>query len=298
MAGIALLDYADASREIFDMPRIWGAQVGVLTEILGPGHLRVREDNGEYTLRANEIVVHDELLHTKPVREWLHEVSVAAVANYKSTPRHDCTRPDLSDADWLSERKRPVHDVWIMWSRILREAMRQGHGGAIVVVPQLPNTCLKITFPLDPYDVANELVDVWSSLCRLWIAKSTDEIQRCVEDKRQKTHHLLSLTRSIGSLSGTDGCVVFDRRMALHGFGASIDVKRDGPESRRCVDLRQDIEVSRDQLLKSYGERHRSAYYLCHEVPGTISFVMSQDGDLRVFASDQDHIYFASNLHP
>ncbi len=64
------------------------------------------------------------------------------------------------------------------------------------------------------------------------------------------------------------------------------------------MDLQTQREVPRDELLKPFGERHKSAFYLCQQVPGSIAFVISQDGDLRIFASDEKRVYFADHVHP
>jgi hypothetical protein len=86
--------------------------------------------------------------------------------------------------------------------------------------------------------------------------------------------------------------------MVLHGFGGSINVDRNGDEKRPCIHLATKEVVPRNELLHPLGERHKSAYYLCHEVPGCIAFVISQDGDLRVFASDESHVYYGDHLRP
>ena len=105
------------------------------------------------------------------------------------------------------------------------------------------------------------------------------------------------LYNSIGRLSSADGCVVFDRRLVLHGFGGSIDTDLTGVELGVCFDLATKKDVSAEELLKSFGERHKSAFALCRKVPNAIVFVISQDGDLRVFASDTEgRVFFASNL--
>src|SRR5262249_10845212 len=102
---------------------------------------------------------------------------------------------------------------------------------------------------------------------------------------------------SVGALSATDGCVVLDRTLTLHGFGGSIEIKEDSCESKKVLHLQESGEVS-PQLLATFGERHKSAYRLCQCVPGTLAFVISQDGDLRVFSSDDDAVYFADRLYP
>ena len=47
------------------------------------------------------------------------------------------------------------------------------------------------------------------------------------------------------------------------------------------------MDTRRAKPLTRFGMRHRSAYRFCHWVPGAMAFVISQDGDLRVFGNVQ-----------
>lgn len=302
LVGIALLDWEDRQRPVFGMPREGYGAEGLFINIQGPGHLRVAEGGTEYTLWANELFLHEAVCNVAPVREWLHDVSMAIVETCKQDPDWLPELVQLDELDPALEYKRPQIDVALLWSRILREAIRLRHGGAFVIVTDIEQTrrLIHLKFPLQPYDLVTELACVWLSNCRLGDAPRlpAGELQTRIEDKRCLTHHLLSTNRSVGGLSATDGCVVLDRRLVLHGFGGSILAKANGRRARKCIDLEREAEVSPDELLRPFGERHRSAYHLCDQLPGTLAFIVSQDGDLRVFASDQDHVYFADHLHP
>jgi hypothetical protein len=298
IAGISLLDHTDAQRDLFHMPRLGGHADGLSVSILGPGYLRVAEGRGEYTLWANELFVHQDALWLRPVRSWLYPLSRELLERYRQHPDWDREHLAVAELEFAPEHLVPQVDVSLLWSWVLREALRLKHGGALVIVPDADQAPIDLKFPLQPHDLRNVLAETWLSLCRLWKAITKDDVQRCAEDKRVRTHQLLSTIRSVGALSGTDGCVVLDRNLVLHGFGGSIKANRQGPELRKCIDLETEAEVPRDELLRPFGERHKSAYYLCHEVPGSIAFVISQDGDLRVFASDEGRVYFGNHLHP
>src|SRR5205823_5634323 len=100
-------------------------------------------------------------------------------------------------------------------------------------------------------------------------------------------------------LSATDRCVVLDRTLTVHGFGGSIYSKHQ-PGDEVCIWVRGESkqEVAAKELLQRFGERHRSAYCLCKEVPNSLAFVISQDGDLRIFANDEAGVYFYDLVHP
>jgi hypothetical protein len=64
------------------------------------------------------------------------------------------------------------------------------------------------------------------------------------------------------------------------------------------ADSRTSAPLLEEQLLPRFGHRHRSAFLLCKAVPNAIAFVISQDGDLPVFSSDDRHVYCDENLSP
>ena len=43
--------------------------------------------------------------------------------------------------------------------------------------------------------------------------------------------------------------------------------------------------------LRKFGTRHRSAYRFCMSVPGSLAFIISQDGDIRVMHSSADDVF-------
>jgi hypothetical protein len=75
VTAIAQLDFKDAQRLLFGMPREGTQENGLLIEVQGPGNLRVREGAAEYTLCQNRVSVRQSVIWLKPVQEWLHQVS-------------------------------------------------------------------------------------------------------------------------------------------------------------------------------------------------------------------------------
>ena len=173
------------------------------------------------------------------------------------------------------------------------------HGGAFVIVPDVATAPVHPKYRLQPFDLGKKLRQAWLSLCGVWrlLKGPTDRLVDLLDEKRRRIHKLCSASRSIGQLSATDGCVLFDRTLTLHGFGGSIEV-RDAPP-KKCILVRGDAqtECSEEDLLRPLGHRHRSAYNLCKEVPNSLAFVISQDGDLRLFASDESAVSWYDSLH-
>jgi hypothetical protein len=293
--GIALLDFRDAEHGLLRMPRRWGGDGGLFVHILGPGELRVIEGRLEYTLRANVVRVYRPANAAEPVRCWHEGLAKNLIAGCTGMPGWD---PKHIGEPAAEEAKV---DLMNLWSRILREGVRMRHGGAFVVVPDVRVAPISAKYPLQPLDLGGQLRDVWLSLCHVWASiegGANDRTLDLVEVKRCRTHKLCSAARSVGHLSGTDGCVLLDRNLTVHGFGGSIQAKE--VPSKRCVRVagKAREEVPEAALLQPFGERHRSAYNLCREIPDCLAFVISQDGDLRVFASDESSVYLYDLLHP
>jgi hypothetical protein len=104
----------------------------------------------------------------------------------------------------------------------------------------------------------------------------------------ERKNEVLGAVRFISSLSCVDGFVLLDRRMVVHGFGVEV----------RTDNLLSDLQVARDSLanpklfrqaeLTQYGTRHRAMMRYCYDKPGSMGFVVSQDGDIRAMTRIAD----------
>jgi hypothetical protein len=295
ITAIAQLDFKDAQRPVAGMPRD-GTQVnGLLIEVQGPGNLRVREGAAEYTLCENRVLAHQSAIWLEPVREWLHEVSrriVDKVRQEREWISGHLTFPEL-DADF----KVPQLDVKITWSRIIREAIRLGHGGTFVVVPQEPPPPIEIKYRVHALNLGTKISQVWLAECRR--AAGREQLDYGVlEEKRLATHNLTSTILSIAALSEVDGCVVLDRNLSVIGFGGTIVPQSKKVDRAKCFHLVRKKEMLASDVLDHLGHRHSSAYGLCRDAINSIAFVISQDGDLRVFANQNGQLCFADGLCP
>jgi hypothetical protein len=291
--GISLLDYEDAENHLLRMPRGWKGSGGLYVHILGPGELLVSEGHCEFALRANQIKVTREAVYTFPVSQWLHDLAsdyVQQCSDYEDWKHGDLGKPDLA-----------VVDLVILWSRVLREAVLMGHGGAFVILSDGQHDAhIGAKYPLNEFDLGEALRRTWRALCTVkQTVKSKDDplLVDHLEHKRQMVHKLCSASRSIGQMSATDGCVILDRQLKLRGFGGEIRVT-DAPD-KKCYRVVGDnrTELSADDLLLPFGQRHKSAFRLCAAIPYCMVFVISQDGDLRLFHSTDDEVHLYDSLH-
>lgn len=110
---------------------------------------------------------------------------------------------------------------------------------------------------------------------------------------------MLKQAAAVGRLTATDGCVVLDRSLQVRGFGGIIDPSLTAAQGGlRFVPPPSDPALTEADLLSRFGTRHRSAYLLCKSCPGSLAFVLSQDGGWRVFASDSERAYFFDHVSP
>jgi hypothetical protein len=287
--GISLLDAQDAGRPLLGMPRGWtGSAGGLQVQILAPGELRVSEGRAEYTLRANRILVYSWVTSVARVDRWIEELTENLTA-----------RCSAEDADWnVQPFTVPGADVRALWSHVLREAARLRHGGAFVVVPDPRRAPVELKYPTEPLPLGRELAEMWLALARARHLFGSSLAAEALELARVRRHQLWSTAASVGQLSAQDGCVLLDRRMTVHGFGGTIEAEAKASAARTYADSRTNAPREEEELLARFGHRHRSAFSLCKAVPNAIAFVISQDGDLPVFSSDDRHVYCDENLSP
>jgi hypothetical protein len=98
---------------------------------------------------------------------------------------------------------------------------------------------------------------------------------------------LVHVTDFVAALAAVDGAVLLQRDLRLVGFGAEI-TKAEMPSSDEKVEYGNHpppLGKPPPALLTDFGMRHRSAIRFCQEVSGTMAFVISQDGGIRLFHS-------------
>ena len=100
----------------------------------------------------------------------------------------------------------------------------------------------------------------------------------------------------ISLLTRVDGLVLLNQELEVQGFGVEITVAEEPSEV--FVSSRSDANESAlkkvDYLL--YGTRHRSMMRYCAKYPGSLGFVISQDGDVRVMTKVGERLVVWDNI--
>jgi len=125
-----------------------------------------------------------------------------------------------------------------------------GHGGAFLLVPSDPTSCLTDISIRWPGKLGLEFDRLWPARGHM----NNELVEKCSD--------------TLAALTKVDGAVVMKKDLSLLGFGATIRVLCD-PESQ-----------------SQGGHRHRSAIALCEKYRGTVAIVISQDGPISVYGTN------------
>jgi len=255
-------------RAASDMPLLNGLCISVEA----PGEITIAEQHLTYHTRGGRGWPEVDLGLAPGVFKWLGELT-AWVGKRLSNPKA-C---GFWDADLHGVVSNWLVDI--LWARILHMAQNLRHGGAFVIRPTSDVDGIEIKRPTTGLHLGEELVG---------------HLNRVVEEPgvlSSGRYSLLTRATSLAHLSTVDGCVVLDRNLRLQGFAGHIQVDDEYLRNQSRVFANEGGEPRSEDHLKALGARHNSAFRLCKAYPHQLVFVISQDGDMRLFSSDEKHVY-------
>jgi hypothetical protein len=276
--GIVLAHSGAATAEVFS-PTIWTTAMrpGLMIRVDGPGAIRVSEGPHGFDLRAGRLTrlgSHS----THPAQRW---------------------EDDLIRKDARTDRERSclTHLVDYGWNELLGLASQGGRGGCLIVLPisesdpqQIAATYdIELKYPTDGPELGRALVEFMAICDPPNTLPMGADLKAAANDWMRKRRDLDSLLRSLAHLSGVDGCTVFDRDVRLLGFGGKLHAPS-ADSARQFTDFESGQPLNRDLLIRT-GTRHLSAFRLCDHNARVSAYVVSQDGDVTLFWSDQERVY-------
>jgi hypothetical protein len=183
--------------------------------------------------------------------------------------------------------------------RILMNVQQYKHGGGLLITPAGETGGLNVKYRIRYDRLPSALLGIDRSehlrgrvaaqinhLCqnrRRDLLPSELHFQHAQHHQRFDEHksEVLGCAHFIASLSCVDGFVLLDRHLRVRGFGVEV---RSG-EPVENIAIAGDPLASPDKLrrgeLEPFGTRHRAMMRYCYENPGSLGFVVSQDGDIR-----------------
>ncbi len=100
----------------------------------------------------------------------------------------------------------------------------------------------------------------------------------------------------ISLLTRVDGLVLLNQNLEVQGFGVEITVSEEPSEIFAAGDAWASDSLLRKVDYQHYGTRHRSMMRYCAKYPGSVGFVISQDGDVRVTTKVEDRLVVWENI--
>lgn len=259
----------------------------LVVHVLAPGHLLLARgatpllevQGGQLRERGHDVFR----------SQWLH--AMMAPVRRDLTESHASARPDAPTVEDAVVGAVAQH----MLRRALAAIRRARHGGTLIVVPpddsgetSVPGITLKYRFAEQATRRRfRELIGAMVSELRDLAARhGVARVDRAFYEEREDPElrvveeAVVELGQLIASLAAVDGAVVMNRRFELLGFGGEITVSANVPSIKRALDLEGEQTVI--EVVDGVGTRHRSAFRLAKAYPGTVSFVVSQDGTVTV----------------
>ncbi len=273
----------------------------LMLAIDGPGHIGVSAFDYGFVLRGYMIRRLVPYISLEPIYQLFSSLAITILAVRESQP---------TGYQFFTPATGPL-DIAAIWSDVLHSAMVLRHGGAFVILPEIGVSQLDIgeKYGIDiqcrtNLDLGIAIAQLADGCERVHELARDDasvprqdrtevatrrELKRATDQWLKQRTAVRNAASILANLSAVDGCVVLDRRLRVHGFGGIITQRggrglpmRQWPESENSLD---------PPCCRRLGTRHRSACSLCRQHSYAFAFVVSQDGDLRVFCSDSDYVY-------
>ena len=265
----------------------------------GPGQMRCSEAMGPYgAVRLVESGIHQVVPYSL----------VAGVTNLlKTLARHILDRVVETKGEgsqrWFAGHTYPL--VEKVLGRTLDEATDLRHGGAFVFLPTVDRNVdafdIQCKYPA-ALNLGRCISEFWCACVDCAEARDEQARESALQHWRWKRARLFSSAAGLSGLSAVDGCVVLNHNLDVLGFGGVIGL---GESDAKVVDSPRRLKNAKtgaihdDSEIASLGlgTRHRSAFRLCKTHANSLVFVVSQDGDLRVFFSDDEFVYGFEHLY-
>lgn len=292
------------------MSRNWGhgvsiytsQTVGMMLTALDPGHIRVT--TSEYRtceLRRGSIVFPQSPDRISEVGDWFTEAAEQLTRERSKLALK--ALKTLEEANTRYTEHAIVRTATCLvrrtWNSILRKVSSSRHGGCFLIVPNdYRRTSARLRFKY-----------LLTSKYRLTSNTLREALKARTDAEPQLSHHehgqhdvdfhivdsahflerdLSRVSDLVASLAAVDGAVVLRRNLGVVGFGAEI-LNNETPRDDQKINMRRHPNLhppSHDpRSLVAFGMRHRSAFRFCERMNGSLAFVISQDGDVRVFVN-------------
>src|SRR6267154_2279144 len=213
--------------------------------------------------------------------------------------------------DW----EPPLVDAWLAaLRRLLLRVQNMRHGGAFLMTPDKTQRDLsikhKISYSrlrtaLQRHAVANAEQLIASGIIGdEYMEKNAEDIPLGLHldeviagyDLEEIRNELAGVIWFTSLLTRVDGLVLLDPNLEVQGFGVEITAPEEPAEIYTAGDAWASEWLLRKVDYQQYGTRHRSMMRYCAKFPGSVGFVISQDGDVRVMTNVEGRLVMWENI--
>ena len=259
-------------------------------------------------LRINELIRHSlDLFGHSPVRDLLSPGIENYLHGVRSHIPDDVYRAqrgvdELHAQQWLS-----------VLCRILLRVQKIRNGGAILITPEINPADLNVKYGIN-YDrlpgslEANAVTKMKADyleqhLLELSEAKPKEipsnqyfQLRRMEKELRANKNEIDGVIWFIALLTRVDGLVVMDPNLVVRGYGVEIKNWQEPDNLFIAADRLATPAKLRPTSYNHFGTRHRSMMRYCSQNPGSIGFVVSQDGEVRVMTMLGERLVMWENI--
>ncbi len=310
--GIVLVDDAEFWTDVGEtsFENFFGLE-GFSIRVEGPGDIIVTQSGTNaqtFRLSAGRAETMVQLDRCEDFKKWLKWVSEKFVDIYLID---EATKSN--NRGFKSSAASDIKSIIEFYIGSLLQKISEGrHGGSFVIIPEKINADameekynIKLKYKINNLNIGKIITDYWKSGKNIHTLEVTNgvPVNEWYKDFdpriwKQKRHFLQSSIQAIANLANVDGCVVIDEELNVLGFGGKIS--KPEAEFKTMSDIERSSVHNRpspitEQDLKGYGLRHLNAARLCQAHAGTLAFIISQDGGLRLFTSVESVLSVMTN---
>jgi hypothetical protein len=222
--------------------------------------------------------------------------------------------PDEFPADF-NDWEPPIVEAWLAaLRRLLLRVQNMRHGGAFLMTSDQKQEGIlvkhKISYgrlrtALQRQAVANAEQSIASGIIAdEYMEKDAEDMPIYLHvddaiagyDLEEIRNELAGVIWFTSLLTRVDGLVLLDPNLEVQGFGVEITVSEEPSEIYAAGDPWASDWVLRKVDYQHYGTRHRSMMRYCAKFPGSVGFVISQDGDVRVMTKVGERLVIWENI--
>lgn len=275
--------YAFGTFALRSLPTMIGAiewpkptAVGLVVQSLRPGDVSISEVSFPMSLTHGELSVGPFSVEGKgtALEAWMNDLAEELHAELLEDGLG--TLPNTSKSILREFASQLVIDT-------LSRVAEGGRGGALVVVDDRAETPAQI----DVKRRARGGEGLRAALLRFMRAGrrcAVDPTPEAVRDWLVRYRELEESRNAFSRLFNVDGCVVVTKRLLIRGFGGTIKPLSDPYIRGWRAPHRDRFEMKLADLGHT---RHQSAARFCGTVPGSLAFVISQDGPIMMMLGEE-----------